>query len=81
LAWAGVINSYYWIDRKRKLAGLVMTQILPFADPIVLKLFNEFERALYDIQTATRRGGERADSRAIDGRRSLAPRANHDPVA
>lgn len=81
LAWAGVINSYYWIDRKRKLAGLVMTQILPFADPIVLKLFNEFERALYDIQAATRRGGERANSRAIGGRRSLAPPANHDPAA
>jgi methyl acetate hydrolase len=81
LAWAGVINSYYWIDRKRKLAGLVMTQILPFADPIVLKLFSEFERALYDVRAASRRGEEPGDSWAIDGRRSRALPADHDPAA
>ena len=81
LAWAGVINSYYWIDRKRNLAGLVMTQILPFADPIVLKLFNEFETALYEVQAATRLAEKRADPRTIDGRRSLAPPADHDPAA
>jgi methyl acetate hydrolase len=48
LSWAGVINSYYWIDRRRKLGGVLMTQILPFGDPVVLRLFNEFEKAVYD---------------------------------
>ena len=65
LTWAGVINSYYWIDRKQKLGGVIMTQILPFADPIVVKLYNEFERDLYDVQTAAPRGDESAISRAI----------------
>jgi methyl acetate hydrolase len=47
LSWAGVINSYYWIDRRQKLGGVIMTQILPFADPIVLKLYGRFERVVY----------------------------------
>jgi hypothetical protein len=65
LTWAGVINSYYWIDRRQKLGGVIMTQILPFADPIVLKLYEEFERALYDVKAATSQGRKRAVSRAI----------------
>ncbi len=47
LSWAGLYNSYYWIDRSRGVAGVILTQILPFADPLVLRLYREFERALY----------------------------------
>ena len=47
LAWAGLANTYYWIDPKRDLAGVVVTQILPFADPEVLRLLGAFERAVY----------------------------------
>jgi methyl acetate hydrolase len=65
LTWAGVINSYYWIDGKQKLGGLIMTQILPFADPIVLKLYDEFERALYGVRSARGRKEERAASESI----------------
>jgi CubicO group peptidase (beta-lactamase class C family) len=65
LSWAGVINSYFWIDRKQNLGGVIMTQMLPFGDPIVLKLYNEFERALYDARAAVRQGEQRAVSRAI----------------
>ena len=32
LAWAGLANTYYWIDRERGITGLIMTQILPFVD-------------------------------------------------
>jgi methyl acetate hydrolase len=46
-AWAGLANTYYWIDHSRGLTGLIMTQILPFGDPAVLGLFNEFEREIY----------------------------------
>jgi len=48
LAWAGLNNTYYWLDPKRRIAGLLMTQILPFGDPLVLDLLAEFERAVYD---------------------------------
>jgi methyl acetate hydrolase len=47
LSWAGLYNSYYWIDRTRGVAAVLLTQVLPFADPIVLRLYREFERAFY----------------------------------
>jgi CubicO group peptidase (beta-lactamase class C family) len=49
LAWAGLYNTYFWIDPTRKVTGLIMTQILPFADPIVVDVFGQFERAVYDM--------------------------------
>jgi methyl acetate hydrolase len=47
LAWAGLANTYYWIDPTRHVAGVILTQILPFADSRVLDLFEQFERAIY----------------------------------
>jgi methyl acetate hydrolase len=47
LAWAGLGNTWFWIDPRRGIAGLLLTQILPFADPAVLDLFAGFETALY----------------------------------
>lgn len=47
LAWAGLANTYYWIDPKRDRAGVIATQILPFADPQVLAMAEGFERAVY----------------------------------
>ncbi len=48
LAWAGLANSYYWIDPARGIAGAYATQILPFVDEKSLPLFFEFETAVYD---------------------------------
>jgi len=47
LAWAGLFNTYYWLDPKRHITGVLLTQILPFADPTVLRLFDDFEGAVY----------------------------------
>jgi methyl acetate hydrolase len=47
LSWAGLANSYYWVDRKRGVCGILMSQILPFFDPSVLKLYDAFEREVY----------------------------------
>jgi methyl acetate hydrolase len=47
LAWAGLFNTYYWIDPARRTAGALMTQILPFEDPNAVALFEAFERAVY----------------------------------
>jgi methyl acetate hydrolase len=47
LAWAGLMNSYYWIDPAKGIAGVYATQILPFCDVKSLKLFEEFETAVY----------------------------------
>ncbi len=48
LAWAGLNNTYYWLDPQRKVAGVLMTQILPFADPAVLEALDAFETAAYE---------------------------------
>jgi CubicO group peptidase (beta-lactamase class C family) len=47
LAWAGLANTYYWIDPRRDRTGVIATQILPFADPAVLGAFEAAERAAY----------------------------------
>jgi CubicO group peptidase (beta-lactamase class C family) len=47
LAWAGLANTYYWIDQKKGLGGVYVTQVLPFADVKALPLFYAFESAVY----------------------------------
>jgi CubicO group peptidase (beta-lactamase class C family) len=47
LAWAGLANTYYWIDHKKGIGGVYATQILPFADTKSLPLFYAFESAAY----------------------------------
>lgn len=47
LAWAGLSNCYYWIDPRSGIAGVFMSQLLPFADRLVLPRFLAFESAVY----------------------------------
>lgn len=51
LSWAGLFNSYFWIDPARRVTGVIMMQILPFADPRAVRLYGRFERAVYDALT------------------------------
>jgi CubicO group peptidase (beta-lactamase class C family) len=48
LAWAGLANTYYWIDPKKGVGGVYATQVLPFADVKSLPLYYAFEKAVYD---------------------------------
>jgi CubicO group peptidase (beta-lactamase class C family) len=48
LAWGGIANTYFWLDPSRGVAGVILTQIFPFADPTVIEVFGQFERAIYD---------------------------------
>jgi len=47
LAWAGLGNTYFWIDPRAGVAGVILTQLIPFADRKVLELFERFETAVY----------------------------------
>ena len=49
LAWAGLANTYYWADPAAGKAGVLMTQLLPFADPEVLALLKALERDAYGL--------------------------------
>lgn len=48
LAWAGLANTYFWIDRTIGAGGVYLSQVLPFADVKSLPLCAEFERAVYE---------------------------------
>jgi CubicO group peptidase (beta-lactamase class C family) len=47
LAWAGLGNTYFWIDPARNIAGVILMQLLPFADGKALEAFAGFERGVY----------------------------------
>lgn len=48
-SWAGLFNSYFWIDRERDLFGIFATQVLPFLDPKAVATLTAFERAIYGV--------------------------------
>jgi len=47
LAWAGLANTYYWIDPARDITGVILMQVLPFADHKCLDAFAAFESGVY----------------------------------
>ena len=47
LAWAGLANTYYWIDPTRDISGVILMQVLPFCDPKCLETFAAFESGVY----------------------------------
>jgi methyl acetate hydrolase len=52
VSWGGLYNTYYWLDPVRRVTGLIMTQVLPFADPRVVALYGRFEGAIYEALPA-----------------------------
>ena len=49
IGWAGLANSYYWIDRKNGVGGYWATQILPFADGLSFPGYIDLESAVYTM--------------------------------
>jgi CubicO group peptidase (beta-lactamase class C family) len=47
LAWAGIMNTYYWIDPKRSRCGVLLMQYYPFVDREATGLLSDFEQAVY----------------------------------
>lgn len=48
LMWAGLANTYFWIDPASQIGGVYLTQVLPFADAKALPLFLEFQKSIYE---------------------------------
>jgi len=53
LFWAGLANTYFWIDPTRNVSGVILMQLLPFADKTCLDAFAGFERGIYAGLDAT----------------------------
>jgi CubicO group peptidase (beta-lactamase class C family) len=47
LSWAGLCNTYFWIDSTNEIAAALLCQVLPFAHPPVIELLSRFEKAIY----------------------------------
>jgi len=48
LGWAGLANSFFWIDPAKGIGGAYLTQVLPFIDTKAFPLYLDFERAVYE---------------------------------
>jgi methyl acetate hydrolase len=47
LTWAGVLNTHFWLDPKKDVAAVIMTQSLPFVEPRYMQLYADYETAVY----------------------------------
>jgi methyl acetate hydrolase len=47
LAWAGLANTYFWIDRTKNVCGVFLSQVLPFFDDTAVELCATFETEVY----------------------------------
>jgi len=55
LAWAGLANTYFWIDPARDVTGVILMQVLPFGDSKCLEAFAGFESGVYAGLDATQK--------------------------
>ena len=52
LTWAGLANTYFWLDPTKRVAGVILTQSLPFVDPRAVNLYVQFETGVYKAVSA-----------------------------
>jgi len=53
LTWAGLANTFFWLDPTKRVAGVILTQSLPFVDPRAVKLYGQFESGVYKALSAS----------------------------
>jgi methyl acetate hydrolase len=46
-SWAGLFNTHFWVDPATRVTAAIYAQTLPFLDPPALKMYVDFEQALY----------------------------------
>ena len=47
-SWAGLFNTYFWIDRETDLCAVIGSQLLPFFDESAIAMLKDFEKTVYD---------------------------------
>ena len=45
--WAGLANTFFWIDPTKNVGGVYLTQVFPFVDTKSVPLFLDFQKAVY----------------------------------
>ncbi len=46
-AWAGLLNTHYWVDPTSGITGAIYTQFLPFVPEEAMTMYADFEKAVY----------------------------------
>ncbi len=46
-AWAGIFNTHFWVDPKRGIGVVFLTQDLPFYNATTMEVMKRFERLIY----------------------------------
>jgi len=59
-AWAGIYNTYFWIDPPRRICAVIMMQMLPFGDDAANSVVEQFEQAIYANPLVKTRSGKRS---------------------
>jgi methyl acetate hydrolase len=52
MTWAGLFNTFFWIDREKQVGAVFLTQLLPFMDEGAASTVREFERGVYELAAA-----------------------------
>ena len=47
LSWAGINNTFYWIDPQKQVGAVILMQVLPFYDEGALRVLQGFEERVY----------------------------------
>lgn len=50
--WAGILNTYFWVDPRADVAAVLLMQLKPFADPGCVEALGRFETAVYEDLSA-----------------------------
>ena len=46
--WAGIDNTHFWVDPKRGIGVLILTQVLPFYNATSMDVMKRFEKLIYE---------------------------------
>jgi|SoiMetStandDraft_2_1073263.scaffolds.fasta_scaffold01170_2 methyl acetate hydrolase len=47
MSWAGINNTFYWIDPQKQIGAVILMQMLPFYDDGAIKALQGFEERVY----------------------------------
>lgn len=48
-SWSGLYNTHFWVDPARGIAGILLTQLLPFYDDRVMALYADYEAHVNEV--------------------------------
>lgn len=50
MAWAGALNTFFWVDPQNRLCAVILMQTLPFFDKPAIRALQDFEKAVYSAR-------------------------------